>query len=57
MTAYRSGTGPLASVLDGRRSEIDTTIERLKLELESARVWARLYFLLPPEHADRGVRG
>ena len=57
MTAYRSGTGPLATVLDARRSEIDTGIERLKLELESARVWARLYFLIPPEHSARAVRG
>jgi outer membrane protein TolC len=57
LTTYRSGSGPLAAVLDARRSEIDTSIERAKLELESARVWARLYFLLPPEHAARGVRG
>jgi hypothetical protein len=44
-------------VLDARRSEIDTAIDRVKLELDSARVWARLYFLLPPEHAIRAVRG
>ena len=56
-TAYRSGTGPLAAVLDARRSEIDTGIERVKLELDSARVWARLYFLLPPEHATSALRG
>ncbi len=56
-TAYRSGTGPLAAVLDARRSEIDTGIERVKLELDSARVWARLYFLLPAEHSTRAVRG
>lgn len=57
ITAYRSGTGPLATVLDARRSEIDTGIDRLKLELESARVWARLYFLIPPEHSARVLRG
>jgi outer membrane protein TolC len=57
LTAYRSGSGPLAAVLDARRSEIDTGIERVKLDLESARVWARLHFLLPPEHAARAVRG
>ena len=56
-TAYRSGTGPLAAVLDARRIEIDTAIERVKLELDSARVWARLYFLLPLEHGTRPVRG
>jgi outer membrane protein TolC len=56
-TAYRSGSGPLAAVLDARRSEIDTGIERVKLELDSARTWARLYFQLPPEHATRAMRG
>jgi outer membrane protein TolC len=56
-TAYRSGTGALAAVLDARRSEIDTGIDRVKLELDSARVWARLYFLLPLEHGTRPVRG
>ena len=56
-TAYRSNTGSLAAVLDARRSEIDTAIERVKLELDSARVWARLYFLLPPEHSARTGRG
>ena len=32
LTAYRSGSGLLAAVLDARRSEIDTGIERVKLE-------------------------
>jgi outer membrane protein TolC len=56
-TAYRSGTGPLAAVLDARRSEIDTGIERAKLELDAARAWARLRYLLPSDHATRAARG
>jgi outer membrane protein TolC len=56
-TAYRSGTGPLAAVLEARRGEIDTSIERVKLELDAARVWARLYFLLPSENSSRAARG
>ena len=56
-TAYRSGTGSLAAVLDARRSEIDAGIERVKLELDAARTWARLHYLLPPDHPSRAVRG
>jgi outer membrane protein TolC len=48
--AYRGGAGTLASLLDTRRAEIDTRIERLRLEMETARLWAQLEFLLPREH-------
>jgi outer membrane protein TolC len=47
LSAYRAGTGTLASVLDARRSEIDAGIERLRLESEAARAWAQLRFLVP----------
>jgi outer membrane protein TolC len=56
-TAYRSGTGSLAAVLDARRGEIDTGIDRVKLELDAARAWARLHYLLPSDHPSRAVRG
>ena len=48
LVAYRSGTGALPAVLDARRSEVDVQIERLRIELERARVWAQLNYLLPP---------
>jgi len=48
--AYRGGGGPLLSVLEARRMEIDTRVERLRLEMESAGVWAQLEYLIPPEH-------
>jgi outer membrane protein TolC len=51
IAAYRGGTGELASVLDARRSEIDTRMDRLRLEMEAARLWARLTYLLPT-HAN-----
>lgn len=51
IAAYRGGSGELASVLDARRSEIDTRMERLRLEMEAARLWARLTYLLPA-HAN-----
>ena len=42
MAAYRGGSGALSAVLDARRMEIDTRMERLRLEMETARLWAQL---------------
>lgn len=50
LAAYRGGAGPLSSVLDARRAEIDTRMERLRLEMESARLWAQLNYLVPADH-------
>jgi outer membrane protein TolC len=47
LTAYRSGKGDLASVLAARREEINTRIQALSLELETARFWAQLNYLKP----------
>src|SRR5213078_670935 len=47
LTAYRSGTGTLTSVLDGRAAELETRIDQLTLEMETAGLWARLNYLLP----------
>ncbi|MEO6032107.1 MAG: TolC family protein [Burkholderiaceae bacterium] len=47
LSAYRGGGGTLASVLEARRNEIDTRIERIRLEMETARLWAQLEFLMP----------
>ncbi|CAN5134972.1 TolC family protein [soil metagenome] len=47
MAAYRGGSGPLTAVLDARRGEIDTRLERLRLEMEAARLWAQLNYLVP----------
>ncbi len=50
IAAYRGGGGLLPAVLEARRMEIDTRIERLRLEMETAGLWARLEYLIPPEH-------
>ena len=50
IASYRGGGGPLASVLEARRVEIDTRMERLRLEMETAAVWAQLEYLIPAEH-------
>ncbi len=45
IAAYRGGGGPLAAVLEARRSEIETGIDRLRLESDAARLWAQLLYL------------
>jgi len=49
-TAYSTGGGTLTSVLDARRAQIDMQVERLKLEMETARLWAQLNYLTPTDH-------
>jgi outer membrane protein TolC len=45
--AYRGGSAPLGAVLEARRMEIDVRLERVRLEMESAGVWAQLEYLIP----------
>lgn len=52
IAAYRGGGGPLAAVLEARRMEIETQLERLGVEREAAGLWARLETLLPPQVED-----
>lgn len=51
VAAYRGATGPLTAVLEARRMEIDTRMERLRLEMETAALWAQLEYLIPAQHA------
>ena len=50
LAAYRGATGSLTAVLEARRGEIDTRIERLRLEMDAARLWAQLNYLVPTGH-------
>jgi outer membrane protein TolC len=47
MASYRGGTGTLSAVLEARRAEIDVRLDEIRLELETARLWAQLNFLIP----------
>lgn len=51
LTAYQTGKGPLTAVLAARREEVDARLQVLALELETARLWARLAYLLPDPQA------
>jgi outer membrane protein TolC len=47
IAAYRSGGGTLTAILDARRGEIEIRADQLRLELDTARLWAQLNFLIP----------
>ncbi len=47
LAAYRGGAGSLGAVLEARRGEIDTRMDRLRLEMDAARLWAQLNYLVP----------
>jgi len=50
LAAYRGASGTLTAVLEARRGEIDTRMERLRLEMEAARLWAQLNYLVSAGH-------
>ncbi|AMR78396.1 MULTISPECIES: TolC family protein [Cupriavidus] len=47
LTAYRAGAGTLTAVADASRKALNISLERLKLEAATARLWADLAFLMP----------
>ncbi len=56
LAAYRGGSGTsLTTVLEARRMELDTRMERIRLEMETAMLWAQLNYLTPA-NADRSPR-
>ncbi len=55
-TAYRTNTGTLTAVLEARRAEIDTRMERIRLEADTARWWAQLNYLVPAQRALAAAR-
>ena len=48
---YRGGKGKLVTVLDARKMEIATRIEKLRIEMETAALWATLEYLILPDSA------
>ena len=62
LAAYRGAKGDLNTVLAARRNEIEVRTQTLQLEMDTARIWAQLEFLVPdgehemPSHADAPSR-
>ena len=48
--AYGTGREPLGAVLEARVAEIETRVAEINLELETARLWAELKYLIPEGH-------
>jgi outer membrane protein TolC len=51
LTGYRTGKADLASTLVSRRDELDARMQALTIEMETARTWAQLNFLIPDQNA------
>jgi outer membrane protein, heavy metal efflux system len=51
LAAYRGGQAPLSAVLDARRAALALQMERIDIELQTARLWSRLAYLIPQEPA------
>lgn len=51
LAAYRGNTAALNAVLEARRAEVDTRMDELRLEMDTARLWAQLNYLTPADHA------
>ena len=56
LSAYRGGKASITDVLLARRNEIDVRMQALQLEMETARLWAQLNFLLPEGDAPTHSR-
>ncbi|HEV8553761.1 MAG TPA: TolC family protein [Casimicrobiaceae bacterium] len=51
LAAYRGARASLVEVMTVRRNEIDVRLQALQLEMDSARLWAQLNFLVPDDAA------
>lgn len=59
IATYRGGNGTLEAVLAARMAAVTTELDELVLELETARLWAELNYLIPAAaaHGDNTTHG
>ena len=57
LAAYRGGGAPLSAVLETRRMEIESRLERVRLEMETAGLWAQLEYLIPEPRLASVAKG
>ena len=53
--AYRGAKAGIGDVLTARRNEIEVRMQALQLEMDTARLWARLNFLVPDINMESPV--
>jgi hypothetical protein len=51
LAAYSGGKASLASVIDARLSVVDTRLEKLRIEMQTAALWVELEYLMPEDSA------
>jgi outer membrane protein TolC len=56
LAAYRGGKASLNDVLAARRNEIEVRMQALQLEMETARLWAQINFLVPEDNGTAHAR-
>lgn len=54
LSGYRAGKGDLLAVLAARRDELDAQMQVLQLEMDTARLWAQLNFIVPQDARRQG---
>jgi outer membrane protein TolC len=56
VAAYGGGRSGLDEVMAARRAEFDARLQAVQVELEVARLWAKLEFLLPDVPVTEATR-
>lgn len=56
LAGYQGGKTSIADLLSARRNEADVRMQAVQLEMETARTWARLNFLIPAHALQAGGR-
>jgi len=51
LASYRGGKSSLTEVLAARRNEVEARMQTLQLEMDAARAWAQLNYLVPDDSA------
>jgi outer membrane protein TolC len=52
LAGYQGGRTSVADLLLARRNETEVRVQAVQLEMETARLWAQLSFLVPGEHSE-----
>ena len=56
LAGYQGGRTGIGDLLLARRSETEIRMQAVQLEMETARIWAQLNFLIPSEAGSTGAR-